>query len=703
MPEALNYDSGRARKIFGKNILSISTSQLVILFFIILTSFLLYLSTISRTLPTGDSGDLISAAWKLGVAHAPGYPTFTILGHLISFIPLGTPAFRINLLSAILDSLALGVLGYGLVRFISANLSAHPKNSDQIILIASAVTGVGLLAVSSTFWSYSIVAEVFALNNLFAAIILVFMLEWAQEPQKKWLLWVSALFAGLGLTNQLTIALLAPGLLILLFVGIVRWRNQARAQLPNRQSVFDLGKRGYPIREMAISIIFLFIGLLPYVYLPIAARTNPPVNWGNPSSLINFLRVVMRSDYGIFSFSSSLATGSRFQQLIFFVHYFINNFTWVGIILAVLGIIWFARNRQILGLGLGLAFLISGPLFMMIANPPLNPPIYQGVFQRFYIMPSFPFVFFIVAGTAWLLESVKRLADKKVNVLLPRTLLTLCIVASILGPIGLAHIRFPTLNLKDDAVAENFGSDLLTTLKPNSILLMEGDEFHMSVVYQQTVLSFRKDVIALDVSLLGTPWYINEEQHLHPDVVIPANVSDVPTLLDDFVSANLDHYVIYGAGLGSYADGLLKNFDEVYSGLEVEFLQKGDGPDMYALLRSESDYFASLHFPVKTYPDTSWEAQIASYYGNLALEIGWSRDKNATQPDADFIEKMYQIAILNDPNNFIPYWNLAEVLWHNGGSISEIQTLVTKCIQLVPEGTQKETAITFLNTIQNSK
>ena len=85
----------------------------------------------------------------------------------------------------------------------------------------------------------------------------------------------------------------------------------------------------------------------------------------------------MRSDYGIFSFSSSLATGSRFQQLIFFVHYFINNFTWVGIILAVLGIIWFARNRQILGLGLGLAFLISGPLFMMIANPPLNPPIYQ--------------------------------------------------------------------------------------------------------------------------------------------------------------------------------------------------------------------------------------------------------------------------------------------------------------------------------------
>ena len=127
----------------------------------------------------------------------------------------------------------------------------------------------------------------------------------------------------------------------------------------------------------------------------------------------------------------------------------------MGIILAVLGIIWFARNRQILGLGLGLAFLISGPLFMMIANPPLNPPIYQGVFQRFYIMPSFPFVFFIVAGTAWLLESVKRLADKKVNVLLPRTLLTLCIVASILGPIGLAHIRFPTLNLKDDAVAEN--------------------------------------------------------------------------------------------------------------------------------------------------------------------------------------------------------------------------------------------------------
>ena len=61
----------------------------------------------------------------------------------------------------------------------------------------------------------------------------------------------------------------------------------------------------------------------------------------------------------------------------------------------------------------------------------------------------------------------------------------------------------------------------------------------MSVVYQQRVLSFRKNVIALDVSLLGTPWYINGEQHLHPDVVIQRMYSDFPTLLDDFVSANL--------------------------------------------------------------------------------------------------------------------------------------------------------------------
>ena len=701
-PPVTNDNSGRISRLLSAPVLGISAWQLGLLVLITLLAFWLYLATTSRTLPTGDSGDLISAAWNLGVSHPPGYPLITMLGHLMGLLPWGTPAFRINLLSAVLDSLTIAVIGYGLLRLLAANFLKMGKNTGQICLIACMVAGVGLLAVSNTFWSYSIVAEVFALNNLFAAVIIVLMLEWTQKPRKHWFLWLSSLFAGLALTNQLTIALLAPGLFVLLFWGIVRWRKQARAPVPNRPYRSASRDPGYPVRAIAISVLFFIIGLLPYIYLPLASSSNPPVNWGNPSNFINFWHVVMRKDYGTFSFGSSLATSTSAQQVSFFARHFITNFTWVGIILAALGAVWFYQKRQVELLGLSLAFLIGGPLFMILANPPLNPPVFQGVFARFYIMPGIPFVFFIAAGVAWLLELVKKLAGHNINALLPRGLVTLCLVASILGPLGLAFNRLPALDLKNVSVAEDFGRDLLATLEPNAILVMNGDEFGMSVRYQQTVLGFRKDVTALDFPLLATPWYVEQQHRLHPEVTIPANMPEL-SFLAEFITANMQRHAVYAAGLEPHYEALKKSFDEVYSGLTLRFLKKGDGPDMYALLRSESDSFASLHFPDKAYPDTSWEADIAVFYANLALEIGWSRDKNGAQPDADFVEKMYRIAIFNCPTNYDACWNLAVMLWHNGRSPAEVQALVEKYLQLAPEGTPKQAARTFLTTLQNGK
>src|SRR5688572_33448599 len=62
-----------------------------------------YVATLYRTVPGGDSGELTLVAATLGVAHPPGYPLFTLLGKLFSLIPLGTVAWRINLLSAVCD------------------------------------------------------------------------------------------------------------------------------------------------------------------------------------------------------------------------------------------------------------------------------------------------------------------------------------------------------------------------------------------------------------------------------------------------------------------------------------------------------------------------------------------------------------------------------------------------------------------------
>src|SRR5437016_5672632 len=66
-------------------------------------AFLLYIFTAARDIVVGDSPELTMAASILGVAHPPGYPLFTMLGHLFSLLPLGPIPSRVNLLSVICD------------------------------------------------------------------------------------------------------------------------------------------------------------------------------------------------------------------------------------------------------------------------------------------------------------------------------------------------------------------------------------------------------------------------------------------------------------------------------------------------------------------------------------------------------------------------------------------------------------------------
>lgn len=61
----------------------------------------IYVLTMHPSVSGGDNGELLGCACELGVAHPPGYPTFTMLGWLfVKILPFGTPAFRVGVMSA---------------------------------------------------------------------------------------------------------------------------------------------------------------------------------------------------------------------------------------------------------------------------------------------------------------------------------------------------------------------------------------------------------------------------------------------------------------------------------------------------------------------------------------------------------------------------------------------------------------------------
>ena len=188
--------------------------------FVTIAAGILYFFTAARDIVVGDTPELMTAAVTLGVAHAPGYPLFTMLGHLFSLIPFGSIPFRVNLLSVVCDSLTIGVVYLIAIRLVQSR-------------IAAAITAL-VLAVNPLFWEWSLAAEVFPPNNLLAATLILLLVMWHERPERTSVLIAAFFVAGLALTNHQTIVLLAPAFCFVL------WRR--RTVLFARPGVLALGR-----------------------------------------------------------------------------------------------------------------------------------------------------------------------------------------------------------------------------------------------------------------------------------------------------------------------------------------------------------------------------------------------------------------------------------------------------------------------------
>lgn len=226
-------------------------------------AFLLYLSTLAPTVlefappEIFDSPMLQTAAYTLGIGHPTGYPTYMMLTHLFTYLPVGDPAYRTNLASAVYAACAIGAV-YAAGLLLSRRIFA-------------AAVGALAFAVSPTFWSQATVAEVYTLNALFIALVLSVLLLWRERRRDGYLL-LAAFLMGLSLTHHLTSALLLPA--AILFVILADRRRLADAKLLFRGAGLFL------------------VGLLPYLYLPLRAAMEAPLNEPDPSTPGRFLLLV---------------------------------------------------------------------------------------------------------------------------------------------------------------------------------------------------------------------------------------------------------------------------------------------------------------------------------------------------------------------------------------------------------------------------
>ena len=176
------------------------------LFFV---SFIVYLLTLTPSICAGDSGELTTAIYNLGAAHPPGYPLYTILGKIFTYVPLNDIAYRVNLLSAFFGAFTVTFLFLFLIKIIKTNRGSEFNLKDYIIAGVSSL----IFAFSQTHWSQAVIAEVYTLNIIFAPLLLLVVLVWQERVflqlkkniicyAERYLL-LFALLLGMSFTNHL--------------------------------------------------------------------------------------------------------------------------------------------------------------------------------------------------------------------------------------------------------------------------------------------------------------------------------------------------------------------------------------------------------------------------------------------------------------------------------------------------------------------
>ncbi len=156
-----------------------------------------YVRTLAPDILYSDSAEFQTLAYTLGTTHSTGYPIYLLLARLVGFLPIASPAWRVNLVSALCAAWTVGGV-YLLARYFTPNR-------------IGAALGGAALALAYTFWSQAIIAEVYTPGMAVLTAVLLLLAYWQCEPlaRRRALAWATAL-ACLALGIHLSAALIAP-------------------------------------------------------------------------------------------------------------------------------------------------------------------------------------------------------------------------------------------------------------------------------------------------------------------------------------------------------------------------------------------------------------------------------------------------------------------------------------------------------------
>src|SRR6516162_6850457 len=483
---------------------------------VFVVALVVYSWTLAPTVTLVDSGELILAAYGLGVAHPPGVPLWIMLTHIASLLPFGNVAVRINFSSAVFAALACAMLTLVVAELlISVSSSAATRrrnksarhgskvedsNAGGLLILAPAV-GAGLfMAFSRTLWAYATITEVYALNALLILIVFFLVVRWrrriietrtnsggAVAADDKWI-YAAAFVFGLAIgVHYVTVGLTLPA------IAVVVYRTE--------------GLKFFTSRRLLNAALISFSALiLVYSYLPWAAWRSPAMNWGNPRSLQEIWWHVTGRQYWVFlSFSPS----TMGPQFVAFCRMASREF----------GFPWLPLTLFFAVAGLASAYKRDNTAFWFLLLIVLADLAYCLGYEiaedkDAYYLPAFISIAIAAGlGFRWLIQ---RAASKPSPLWTPHLAAATAIVLTATTAFA---ANWPFNNRGHDFIADDYVQNLFSTIATGGLLLTQDWQVVSPMFYAQEIEQRRPDVKVVDINLLRRSWYFDYLKQAHPGLI----------------------------------------------------------------------------------------------------------------------------------------------------------------------------------------
>ncbi len=506
-----------------------------------LSLLLLYVITLGPSTAMWDTSEYITAAKVFGVPHPPGNPVFVILAHAFGLLPIPVEyGARINMLAAVTSALSAGLW------FLVAEGVMRTWITVRWARFAAAFACVLIGGTAFTVWNQSVVNEkVYTVALLGLAAVSWLMLRWSDAPEKassdRYLLTVAYL-VGLGYANHPAgfLPLPAIGLLVLMRrpSTLLRWR------------------------VLLATAAVAFVGMTPFLAMPIRAAHEPYLNSGGVSACTDGISVsctfsaetyrrvkahIDREQYSGHNVADRKAPITA-QYGMFWLYFKWQWFrdaynqapgaqlalAWLFLTLGLVGgVSHFKRDRRTFWYVGGLMFTLTIALVVYLnfkyghsQAPELGNSVDREVRDRDYFFTWTFSLWGLWAGlgltTLWAFLAARlggtgTLSDRGLRLAIP-------VLGIALIPLVTNAIDAPR---NKHTFTREWARDMLNSVDPYGIIITNGDNDSFPLWYAQAVEGIRRDVTVAVVPYLGTEWYMQQLQNRE---IEPYDVENGPEL-----------------------------------------------------------------------------------------------------------------------------------------------------------------------------